>query len=301
MSVIKIDASLALKDIRNGMSRSELMKKYKLSPKGLDSLFRKLEEALSQMNGHKRPQKEIKAVDILNDLNSGLNEVELMEKYKISALALNGLLRELVQNGVFDSPRSIPMNKRDLIWDIKRKIPIHVMMERHRIQFGELLGRIDEYTAAGLLGVEELNRYDAFLDASADLYAIRPLWAKKYRPKMLMDTMDVVDPSNCGQVLDLYPCGFSSEGLAVDSGETKTLYICAEQFLRNKPLVFDCRCTNVVTDKSGADHSYFKFENIAPVVYREYETLVKTFCSDSPFDELELRRPTTHYVEHYCA
>ncbi len=42
MSKPTINAKAVLKDIRNGATKSELMEKYKLSPKGLESLYKKL-------------------------------------------------------------------------------------------------------------------------------------------------------------------------------------------------------------------------------------------------------------------
>ncbi|MFH1117322.1 MAG: YIP1 family protein [Pseudomonadota bacterium] len=42
MSKPTINAKAVLKDIRNGASKSDLMEKYKLSPKGLESLYKKL-------------------------------------------------------------------------------------------------------------------------------------------------------------------------------------------------------------------------------------------------------------------
>ena len=71
-----IDAKEALEDIRSGLDDSFLMKKYKLSEKGLRSLFNKLADAgfLNYLN----------ARGLLEDMISGVDEKRIQEKYELS-------------------------------------------------------------------------------------------------------------------------------------------------------------------------------------------------------------------------
>jgi hypothetical protein len=61
-----IKAKVILADIRNGISDDDLMRKHRLSPKGLDSVFRKLLRA-----------RVIKRADLMNRANSFENTIDL--------------------------------------------------------------------------------------------------------------------------------------------------------------------------------------------------------------------------------
>ncbi len=134
MSKPVINAQEALDLIRAGKSDSELMAKFNLSAKGLESLFIKLLRAgaLNQAELDKRfpdrqgsvtisgesegltiqrtaqvsPQKQtpvgppsIKAGEALRDIRSGMSDSDLMDKYRLSAKGLQDLFDQLVQAG----------------------------------------------------------------------------------------------------------------------------------------------------------------------------------------------------------
>ncbi len=130
----RIDADVALKDIRSGMTDAELMAKYRLSAKGLQSLFNKLllaglieiEELdlrmptfmgtmfVSQIvyppaaDGKSdvgdstagNPPSEMKLTTVMKDIRLGATDSELMEKYHLSARGLQSLLEHLVFSGI---------------------------------------------------------------------------------------------------------------------------------------------------------------------------------------------------------
>lgn len=124
-----IDAKQALDDIRSGLDDYALMDKYNLSAKGLQSLFNKLLAAraitqveldrrgpdvygsfflLKEEAGEQRPpaaQKPrqpvtIKAKEAVRDIRAGMNDEELMEKYRLTAIGLRNLFDQLVRTGV---------------------------------------------------------------------------------------------------------------------------------------------------------------------------------------------------------
>src|SRR5271157_985819 len=111
MNKLKISAREALNDIRSGMNDGELMKKYNLTAKGLESLFRKLIEAkvlgekFIANRAHPRPaggrsdgatasKPQSKArvperppklhVKIARDVKEGVHSVEIMRRYELS-------------------------------------------------------------------------------------------------------------------------------------------------------------------------------------------------------------------------
>ncbi len=99
----KIRARDAVNDIRAGMNDAELMEKYELSAKGLQSLLMKLVEvkAVTQIELQQRRAiyqdtiaiQQIEAQDIVEDIRSGIPDAELMEKYALSQMGCEGFSR----------------------------------------------------------------------------------------------------------------------------------------------------------------------------------------------------------------
>lgn len=123
-----IEALDAVLSIRAGMTDSELMAKYNLSAKGLQSLFTKLvaAAALEQFELDQRTvsprdtvkisqeieqisedppdpvdatQAIIRVRDAVADIRSGMTDPELMDKYQLSAKGLQNLFHELTAAG----------------------------------------------------------------------------------------------------------------------------------------------------------------------------------------------------------
>lgn len=135
MAKRKISADVAIKDIRSGMSDAELMGKYRLSAKGLQSLFKKLlavglikveeldqrmptfmgtvfvtneiglqefrvelEDSVTPARGEPYPHLSIESV--LKDIREGATDPTLMKKYNLSSAGLQSLLEHLVFSGL---------------------------------------------------------------------------------------------------------------------------------------------------------------------------------------------------------
>jgi len=125
----KIGAREAVRDIKSGMSDTDLMEKYKLTSKGLESLFRKLVEAklleesfLLNRSGHKsagegpkpeqsqspvpkskpddREEPSELALAILQDINDGRHDAEIMRRNEVSPSVLKQIREQLVQSGL---------------------------------------------------------------------------------------------------------------------------------------------------------------------------------------------------------
>ena len=97
-----IDLKDALHDIRTGLDDSTLMKKYQLSAKGLQSMFKKLLAlgVITQAELGRGPVPEIKAKDAVRDIRSGMDDFALMDKYGLSAKGLQSLFDQLVAAGL---------------------------------------------------------------------------------------------------------------------------------------------------------------------------------------------------------
>jgi uncharacterized protein (DUF433 family) len=135
MAKPKIEAKLVVQDIRSGMEDADLMEKYRLSAKGLQSLFTKLlefdliqqEELDERMlefektvtiakdvvrksleHSHRiqepipesQPKTRIDGPRAIMDIQAGLDDAQLMAKYGLSAKGLQSMFRKLVARGL---------------------------------------------------------------------------------------------------------------------------------------------------------------------------------------------------------
>jgi len=117
----KVAGSQVVNDIRAGMDDAGLMKKYRLSAKGLQSLFRKLlemgriepSELLQRISagqasdwhpagplGRERHGIDIPAV--IRDIRTGVHDFDLVEKYDLSLRGLQELFDQLLRSGLLD-------------------------------------------------------------------------------------------------------------------------------------------------------------------------------------------------------
>ncbi len=119
---IILSARILLEDLSRNLSDEELMKKHKLSPKGLASLFRKLfrkglisRQALAKRMGvetceitvpldGQASKIRVSTADVLKDLGENASETDLMQKYKLSPRGLRSLLMKLYRKGLIPKP-----------------------------------------------------------------------------------------------------------------------------------------------------------------------------------------------------
>ncbi len=117
-----LSARVLLEDLSRNLSDEELMKKHKLSAKGLTSLFRKLlrkglvtRQALAKRMGvetceisvpfdGKASKIRVSTADVLKDLGENASESDLMHKYKLSPRGLRSLLMKLYRKGLIPKP-----------------------------------------------------------------------------------------------------------------------------------------------------------------------------------------------------
>jgi uncharacterized protein YjbI with pentapeptide repeats len=130
-----IDAAEALKCIRDGMDDAGLMKKYNLSVRGVQSLLTKLfarglirEEDLKKRSASFKDSvvveeesqvrhasaDEIDLSRLVDRVQSGARQRDLMEEYKVSATTLGRVLSKLVTNGLLtqgELERNLPARR----------------------------------------------------------------------------------------------------------------------------------------------------------------------------------------------
>jgi hypothetical protein len=279
-----VNASEAFKDLRNGMSNNELMLKYKLSSRGLAGMFNKLNEVTQdlQWNGLVR---EIRAKEVLDDIRIGISDTDLMRKYKISALGLNNLFKELTVSGLLDQSRPRRrINANNLIYDIRRGLDEADLMEKYHLCLLEFQNLAKALLEAKLISTDDLLGLPLFSEAVSG--PSKPVISQQFTPMISLKIWDVLDPDVWGDVMFLSPTSFRIEGLEAAVGETKTLVIQSSGFQDNKPLVLDAKCVGIRHDyRSNSVSLEFKLVNLASVVLREYKDLLDNYTVTETYPE----------------
>lgn len=101
-AVRQIRAKDLLRDIRSGVTNSELMNKYQLSASALKNLLREMTDAGIVFFGDRETslgKKRISVREIVDDINRGASELELMEKHSLSPRGLQSTFWKLVHAG----------------------------------------------------------------------------------------------------------------------------------------------------------------------------------------------------------
>lgn len=108
----KIKAKDLVQDIRSRMTDAQLMAKYRVSIKGLQSIFRQLLDtnAITQaeLDARRGPYKDtvilqrLEPPEMVRDIRSGMTDFELMEKHDLSPRGLQRAFDGLLQSGEID-------------------------------------------------------------------------------------------------------------------------------------------------------------------------------------------------------
>jgi hypothetical protein len=270
----KIEALQVLVDLRSGFTKSQLIEKDDLSYHGLKSLLTQLKGVLSQYsvtngNGNALPlgKREINAKEVLCDLRAGFNDAALMEKYKLSAVGLNGLKTKLTNANLLQAKRQISIDP--IVKDLKLGITEPDLMEKHRLTWWELQEIGKRLEEIGLVASEEVRHLTFLSDPIADANTLSPV--------ISMSVYESRDSETLGELLYVRGDTVGLRGLSGTVGATKVIVVQSVGFQQGKPLVFDAKC---VATREPTEHGpalvEFRISNIAPCVMREFRELTST-------------------------
>ncbi|AFM25932.1 PilZ domain-containing protein [Desulfomonile tiedjei] len=162
----RINARDAVIDIRSGASDAELMEKYGLCAKGLQSLFRKLIEVRAitreeldrrrttlHKTAHVTP---IVGTDLTKDIRAGMSDAELMQKYGLSSEGLRFTLQALIDTQVIslDELYNTTPSQADTVFvNNMRESPRYffaVVVEIYEAKRPHLRGNLSNITEKGI-------------------------------------------------------------------------------------------------------------------------------------------------------
>lgn len=203
----KISARDAVRDIRSGMTDSQLMEKYRLSAKGLQSLVLKLLQARAITAAEIEQRKEayhdttaiqqIDGSDIVKDILSGMGDADLMEKYHLSSEGLGFVFQTLTDTQVItlEQMYDTPSSSHDTVFvDDSRELPRHCLamaVEIYESEHPQIRGMLCNINEKGIaitgmaIGVGDTKTFviptGHFIKSDQIIFEARCQWAEKAR------------------------------------------------------------------------------------------------------------------------
>lgn len=243
-----IEAKLALDDIRSGMSDVDLMLKYKLSSKGLQSLLGKL--------GQAGLLKHINAREVQKDIRAGLNDEQLMEKYQVSAKGLEVMLKQMDRIGLLQVPleadglsTKIFIRISEIVKDIRLGMDGEELMEKYHLSFRGLSTASLMLVNSGALAWDEIH--ENIRTGYGEYIAGKIRSQKRYSVGFDVPVYDINQPEYIGKLHDVSEDGMGIQGIEANVGETKTLVISGDEFGEYSTIVLDAECKWVGVRSDG--------------------------------------------------
>jgi PilZ domain len=267
----KIKAKEALEDIQAGIDDISLMKKYKLSAKGLQSLFKKL--------GHAGIIKHVNASEVLSDLRSGISSDDLMKKYSLTPRGMQNLFQELDRAGILktsaegDGVRAkVVVNINEIAEDIRSGLNRTQLMEKYRMSPRALKWVSTTLISSGTITWQEI--YDRLCTTYEDLAPDKPRGAKRYPVSLDCNIYEAANQSVLGKVRDISYKGVGVLGIQAKVGDTKTLVVPGDEFGEFAAFTFDAECRWTKRGPIGEFLAGFEISYISIGDLKEFQLLL---------------------------
>jgi hypothetical protein len=265
-----ISAKEALADIRAGMNDTALMKKYKLSVKGLQSLFKELGQAgiIRYLNVY----------EVIADLRTGFSNEDLMKKYKLNAHGVHCLLRELDKAGLMSgtedhntAPTKLTVNIRQVVLDIKSGLTKTRLMRKYHLSPRGLRWLSMTLISSGAISWQEI--YDKLCTTYQELVPDKLRQTRRYTLPFDCHISTSDDLASLGKVRDISEHGLGIFGIRANVGDTKTFTIPADEFGEFAAFTFEAEC-RWIKKEPGGFRSGFEISHISVGNLREFQILI---------------------------
>jgi hypothetical protein len=204
---VRIKAGDAARDIRSGMTDSQLMEKHGLSAKGLQSLLQKLLEAKAITPTevkHRRAAYHdttiIQGMDeegFVKDIRSGMSDSDLMKRYALSSDGLRRIFQTLIEGNTItaDELYTTSPSVHDTVFvENMRELPRHYLamaVDIYESKHPEIRGNPSNITEKGIaitgmaarIGETKALVISAgdFIEADSILFEAQCRWAREDR------------------------------------------------------------------------------------------------------------------------
>jgi uncharacterized protein (DUF433 family) len=272
VKTIKVDSREVLADIRSGMSDMTLMAKYKLSSRGLQSLFKKLGESglLKQLN----------AREVIDDLRAGMSRGEIMEKYALSIKGFEALLVEIDRHGLrgelaknYSLPMRISVRVPDIVRDIRSGASQSDLLKKYSLTSRGLRWALVNLISSGAISWQEVC--GNICSSVDELIPDKPRHSKRLEVEAEVPIHDVGNPQVKGTVRNVSERGIGVKGIRATPGELKTLVICADEFGEYTSFPVEAVCKWACRDPQGDHVAGFEISQISMGSRREFQLFMK--------------------------
>lgn len=237
MTKCVINARQVVRDLRSGISKQDLMVKYRLSNRSVDKVFAKLVEigVLRRVN----------VKHVLRDIRSGVTNSALMQKYQLSPKALEKLFLGMTDAGIsFFRERQANNKKRvsvrEIVRDVRQGLSETELMQRHELSSRGLQSALWKLVDSGVLTWGEVLGAYADDDGSEAARRNRQ-WTRGY-PVLSVHVLEESHPENVGKVKDLTEKGLGVTGMLAQVNEQKTLVVVPDEYLGFKSFSIGVAC-----------------------------------------------------------
>ncbi len=267
----KVSANEVLRDIRKGMDDVALMKKYRLSSKGLQSLFKKLGQAgiIRHLN----------AQAVVADLRAGISGDGLMKKYRLTPQGLQNLFQELDRAGLLKGsaeedgvPEKVVINIHRIVEDIKSGLTKIQLMQKYHLSSRGLRWVSMTLIISGTIGWQEI--YDNLCTTYDQLVPDKLRQTKRFPLPFDCPVYEADNPGVVGKIRDIAEKGLGILGIEANVSETKTLVIPADEFGEFARFTFDTECRWITKDPRGLFVAGFEICHISIGSLREFQLLL---------------------------
>jgi hypothetical protein len=271
VKIPRVKAKEALEDIRAGMDDISLMKKYKLSARGLQSLFKKLDQA--------GIIKHVNASEVLADLRSGISSDDFMKKYSLTRRGMQNLFWELDRAGVLKAsaeqdgvPAKVVININEITEDIRSGLDATQLMKKYRMSPRAMRWVSTTLISSGAISWKEI--YDKLRIAHEDLVPDKPRGAKRYPVLFDCNICEADNGGVSGKVRDISHKGVGVLGIKAKEGDTKTLVIPGDEFGEFAAFTFDAECRWTKRAPAGEFLAGFEISYISIGNLKEFQLLL---------------------------
>jgi hypothetical protein len=123
------------------------------------------------------PKRKLDAQQVIDDIQAGMDDHALMQKYNLSAKGLSSLFQKLVNAGALEPPehsqKTRPaINAKDALEDIRAGMDDSSLMRKYRVTAKGLQDLFRQLTDAGLIDDVEIDRRMSLFDSTVDVTQI---------------------------------------------------------------------------------------------------------------------------------
>jgi DNA-binding Lrp family transcriptional regulator len=268
----KINAADVRADIRARTPDSEIMKKYGLSPMGLQDLLEKMEQrGLVAI---------ISARDFLRDIRMGMGDVDLMAKYELSAKSLGTVFERMENAGIsIDLEKSLATGSKntvradEMVKDIRSGSTKQELMEKHRLTPRGLSWVLMKLISMRAISWREI--YGKLCSSYQELALDMLRRSERHTPHFYVPIYASAQPEIVGRVRDVSQHGISVKGIQAEVGGTQTLIIPGDSFGELGRLIFEARCAWSRKNSRGEYLSGFEITNVDAGNKQELQLLIE--------------------------